>query len=77
MFNDSFASAAGSPSSRRNHAAETKGLPFLAAALIVLPTTDRAKLGSKRHLICDGRGIPLAIQLTGANRHDTTRPPTR
>jgi len=27
--------------------------------------TDRAKLGSKRHLICDGRGIPLAIQLTG------------
>jgi transposase len=32
--------------------------------------TDRAKLGSKRHLICDGRGIPLAIQLTGANRHD-------
>jgi Transposase DDE domain len=28
--------------------------------------TDRAKLGSKRHLICDGRGVPLAIQLTGA-----------
>jgi transposase len=24
--------------------------------------TDRAKLGSERHLICDGRGIPLAIQ---------------
>jgi hypothetical protein len=23
--------------------------------------TDRAKLGSKRHLICDGRGVPLAI----------------
>jgi transposase len=23
--------------------------------------TDRAKLGSKRHLICDGRGIPLVI----------------
>ena len=31
--------------------------------------TDRAKLGSKRHLICDGRGVPLAIQLTGANPH--------
>ena len=30
--------------------------------------TDRAKLGSKRHLICDGQGIPLAIRLTGANR---------
>ncbi len=33
--------------------------------------TDRAKLGSKRHLICDGRRIPLAIQLTGANRNDS------
>jgi transposase len=33
--------------------------------------TDRAKLGSKRHLVCDGRGIPLAIQLTGANRNDS------
>jgi hypothetical protein len=33
--------------------------------------TDRANLGSKRHLICDGRGIPLALQLTGANRNDS------
>ncbi len=33
--------------------------------------TDRAKLGSKRHLICDGQGIPLVIQLTGANRNDS------
>ena len=33
--------------------------------------TDRAKLGSKRHLICDGRGIPLALQLTGANSNDS------
>jgi transposase len=33
--------------------------------------TDRAKPGSKRHLICDGRGIPLAIQLTGANHNDS------
>jgi transposase len=33
--------------------------------------TDRAKLGSKRHLICDGQGVPLAIQLTGANRSDS------
>jgi DDE family transposase len=32
--------------------------------------TDRAKLGSKRHLICDGQGVPLAIQLTGASRND-------
>jgi len=32
--------------------------------------TDRAKRGSKRHLICDGRGVPLAVRLTGANRND-------
>jgi transposase len=33
--------------------------------------TDRAKRGSKRHLICDARGMPLAIRLTGANRNDS------
>ena len=33
--------------------------------------TDRTKLGSKRHLICDGQGVPVAIQLTGANRNDS------
>jgi len=37
--------------------------------------TDRAKRGSKRHLICDGRGVPrgvpLAVRLTAANRNDS------
>src|SRR3954468_4886167 len=33
--------------------------------------TDRAKRGSKRHVICDGRGVPLAVRLTGANRNDS------
>jgi transposase len=33
--------------------------------------TDRGKRGSKRHLICDGRGMPLAVRLTGANRNDS------
>jgi transposase len=33
--------------------------------------TDRAKRGSKRHLICDSRGVPLAVRLTGANRNDS------
>jgi transposase len=33
--------------------------------------TDRANRGSKRHLICDGRGVPLAVRLTGANRNDS------
>ena len=32
--------------------------------------TDRAKRGSKRHLICDGHGVPFAVRLTGANRND-------
>jgi len=33
--------------------------------------THRAKRGSKRHLICDGQGVPLAVRLTGANRNDS------
>jgi transposase len=33
--------------------------------------TDRAKKGTKRHLLVDGRGTPLAVRLTGANRHDS------
>jgi putative transposase len=32
--------------------------------------TDRAKLGCKRHVLTDGKGIPLAVVVTGANRHD-------
>jgi transposase len=33
--------------------------------------TDRGKLGSKRHLVVDARGIPLVILVSGANRHDS------
>ena len=33
--------------------------------------TDRGKNGTKRHLITDGAGIPLAIAHTGANIHDS------
>jgi transposase len=33
--------------------------------------TDRAKKGTKRHLIVDGNGTPLALTLTGAQRHDS------
>lgn len=32
--------------------------------------TDRAKLGSKIHILVDQRGAPLAIDLSGANQHD-------
>ena len=35
--------------------------------------TDRAKPGSKHHVITDANGIPLASILTGANRHDVTQ----
>ena len=33
--------------------------------------TDRGRPGTKRHLIVDRQGIPLATMLTGANRHDS------
>jgi len=33
--------------------------------------TDRAKSGVKRSLLTDGAGIPLALAVDGANRHDT------
>jgi putative transposase len=32
--------------------------------------TDRAKTGTKRSILTDGAGIPLAIVVDGANRHD-------
>ncbi|MFJ4585485.1 IS5 family transposase [Streptomyces echinatus] len=34
---------------------------------------DRARLGSKHHLITDRHGTPLAVSLTGGNRHDVTQ----
>ncbi len=33
--------------------------------------TDRGKLGSKRHIVVDARGIPLVVLVSGANRHDS------
>jgi transposase len=30
-------------------------------------------LGSKHHVITDANGIPFAVKLTGANRHDVTQ----
>lgn len=43
--------------------------PFGGAASGPNPT-DRAKLGVKRSLLTDGAGIPLAVAVEGANRHD-------
>ncbi|WP_425284015.1 IS5 family transposase [Methylobacterium phyllostachyos] len=33
--------------------------------------TDRGKLGTKRHVLTDAKGVPLALKLTGANVHDS------
>jgi hypothetical protein len=33
---------------------------------------DRGKPGSKLHLVCDGRGLPLTAVVTAANVNDTT-----
>ena len=33
--------------------------------------TDRAKKGCKRHVLTDAQGIPLAVQITPANVHDS------
>ncbi|MEU5977836.1 IS5 family transposase [Streptomyces sp. NPDC047315] len=34
---------------------------------------DRARPGSKHHVLTDGQGIPLAMSLTGGNRNDVTQ----
>jgi transposase len=34
---------------------------------------DRARNGSKHHLLVDASGIPLAWTVTGGNRHDVTQ----
>ena len=33
--------------------------------------TDRGKNGSKRHVVCDGQGTPMALINTAANVHDS------
>jgi putative transposase len=43
--------------------------PFGHAATGANPT-DRGKKGTKRSLLTDGAGIPLALIVDGANRHD-------
>jgi transposase len=34
---------------------------------------DRARTGSKHHLLVDAAGVPLAVALTGGNRNDATQ----
>ena len=32
--------------------------------------TDRGKIGTKRSVLTDGRGVPLGLAVDGANRND-------
>ena len=52
-------------------AADTKLLPAPLGGTATGPNpTDRAKCGTKRHLLIDGQGAPLGLHLSSANRHD-------
>jgi putative transposase len=52
-------------------AADTKLLPApLGGSATGSNPTDRAKCGTKRHLLIDGNGAPLGLHLSGAQRHD-------
>lgn len=33
--------------------------------------TDRGKLGSKMHVVCDRNGLPISVGISGANLHDS------
>ncbi|WP_373676426.1 IS5 family transposase [Streptomyces sp. st170] len=33
--------------------------------------TDRGKLGSKMHVVCDRNGLPISVGISGANVHDS------
>src|SRR5215217_7351863 len=52
---------------------DAASLPAKAGGAATGPNpTDRGKPGSKRHLVVDRQGIPLAVLLTAANVHDGT-----
>ena len=52
---------------------DAASLPAKAGGAATGPNpTDRGKPGSKRHLVVDRQGIPLAVLLTAANVHDST-----
>ena len=46
--------------------------PWHSQALAPIQRTG-GKNGSKRHLLVDGRGVPLSLVVTGANRHDVSQ----
>src|SRR5215216_4368925 len=51
---------------------DSASLPAKAGGAATGPNpTDRGKPGSKRHLVVDHNGIPLAVRLSAANAHDS------
>jgi putative transposase len=50
-------------------AARQKGGPGEALATGANPT-DRGKTGTKRHLLTEGKGVPISLVISGANRTD-------
>ena len=53
-----------------SHGRHNDQSPFGGEAVGANPT-DRAKTGTKRSLLTDGAGVPLAVAVDGANRHDS------
>jgi len=35
--------------------------------------TNRGRLGTKRHIVVDRHGVPLAVTISGSNVHDSER----
>ena len=52
-----------------SHGRDNDQGPFGGEAVGPNPT-DRGKKGTKRHLLSDGRGVPLSLTVDGANRQD-------
>ncbi len=56
---------------RRQSSTGTNNKAPLARESVGPNPTDRGKKGTKRHVLADGRGVPLSIVVTGANVHDS------
>jgi len=50
---------------------DSASVPAKRGARVGKNPTDRSKPGSKRHIVADRKGIPLAVVLTAANVHDS------
>lgn len=67
---DGQTSAAATGAQAEGRTASRSGSHDFAGAHTGPNPTDRAKLGTKRHVLTDRRGVPLAVVITAANVHD-------